>query len=160
MTPAEVVFAVEEDGVASLGVVDADAGGGGEAVVDVQVDGHVAGADAVVELLGVVGDLADLVAGQPGGGVVPPGPLRYAKALEARRVEACNGFLELVDRAKATGRLREDFADRDMPVLLMANASVLNSDVDAAPDARSHPCLMVRACRHLPDDGARHPQRG
>jgi uncharacterized membrane-anchored protein len=80
--------------------------------------------------------------------------------LEARRAEAYNGFLELVDRAKATGRLRENFADRDTQVLLMANAGVLNPGVDAAPDARSHPCPMARACRHLPDDGARNPQRG
>ncbi|NYV73509.1 TetR/AcrR family transcriptional regulator [Streptomyces sp. UH6] len=58
-----------------------------------------------------------------------------AKALEARRAEAYNGFLELIDRAKATGHLRQDFTDRDMPILLMANAGVLNAAGDAAPDA-------------------------
>ncbi|GGJ03845.1 TetR family transcriptional regulator [Streptomyces brasiliensis] len=58
-----------------------------------------------------------------------------AKALEARRAEAYNGLLELIDRAKATGHLREDFTDRDMPILLMANAGVLNAAGDAAPDA-------------------------
>ncbi|WP_151774767.1 TetR/AcrR family transcriptional regulator [Streptomyces abyssomicinicus] len=58
-----------------------------------------------------------------------------AKALEARRAEAHEGLLELIDRAKATGNLREDFTDRDMPILLMANAGVLNAAGDAAPDA-------------------------
>ncbi|MFI9772661.1 TetR/AcrR family transcriptional regulator [Streptomyces sp. NPDC052415] len=58
-----------------------------------------------------------------------------AKALEKRRAEAYHGFLELITRAKDTGHLREDFTDRDMPILLMANAGVVNAAGDAAPDA-------------------------
>lgn len=58
-----------------------------------------------------------------------------AKALEKRRAEAYHGFLELITRAKGTGHLREDFTDRDMPILLMANAGVVNAAGDAAPDA-------------------------
>ncbi|MGW7199099.1 TetR/AcrR family transcriptional regulator [Streptomyces chryseus] len=58
-----------------------------------------------------------------------------AKALEKRRTEAYHGFLELIARAKDTGHLREDFTDRDMPILLMANAGVVNAAGDAAPDA-------------------------
>ncbi|MFH9008734.1 TetR/AcrR family transcriptional regulator [Streptomyces afghaniensis] len=57
-----------------------------------------------------------------------------AKALEARRTEAYNGFLGLIDRAKATGHLREDFTSQDLVVLLMANAGVINAAGDAAPD--------------------------
>ncbi|MGP4112756.1 TetR/AcrR family transcriptional regulator [Streptomyces sp. 4N509B] len=58
-----------------------------------------------------------------------------ARALEARRAEAYNGAVELIARAKATGHLREDFTDRDLPLLLMANAGVVNATGDAAPDA-------------------------
>ncbi|MGN5635942.1 TetR/AcrR family transcriptional regulator, partial [Streptomyces sp. AC154] len=58
-----------------------------------------------------------------------------ALALEERRAEAYHGFLELITRAKKTGHLREDFTDRDMPILLMANAGVVNAAGDAAPDA-------------------------
>ncbi|WP_328869297.1 TetR/AcrR family transcriptional regulator [Streptomyces sp. NBC_00287] len=57
-----------------------------------------------------------------------------AKALEKRRAEAYHGFIDLIARARATGYLREDFDDRDMPILLMANAGVINAAGDAAPD--------------------------
>ncbi|GAA4930950.1 AcrR family transcriptional regulator [Nonomuraea thailandensis] len=57
-----------------------------------------------------------------------------AKALEARRAEAYHGFLELIARAKATGRLRADFAAEDLVILLMANAGVIAATADAAPD--------------------------
>lgn len=58
-----------------------------------------------------------------------------AKALEARRDEAYNGYVELVTRAKATGRLREDFSPEDLVILLMANAGVVAATGDAAPNA-------------------------
>lgn len=57
-----------------------------------------------------------------------------AKALEARRTEACNGFLELIDRAKESGHLRSDFTSQDLVILLMANAVVVSATGDAAPD--------------------------
>lgn len=57
-----------------------------------------------------------------------------AKALEARRTEAYKGFLDLIDRAKTTGHLRDDFTSRDLVVLLMANAGVVNATGDDAPD--------------------------
>ncbi|NDZ81011.1 TetR/AcrR family transcriptional regulator [Streptomyces sp. SID10853] len=57
-----------------------------------------------------------------------------AKALEARRTEAYNGFLELITRAKGTGHLRDDFTSQDLVILLMANAGVINATGDAAPD--------------------------
>ncbi|MER7689802.1 helix-turn-helix domain-containing protein [Streptomyces sp. NPDC097610] len=57
-----------------------------------------------------------------------------AKTLEARRTEAYNGFLELIDRAKATGHLRDDFVSEDLVILLMANAGVVAATADAAPD--------------------------
>jgi AcrR family transcriptional regulator len=57
-----------------------------------------------------------------------------AKALEARRTEAYNGFVELIGRTQATGCLRDDFTSQDLVVLLMANAGVVAATGDAAPD--------------------------
>jgi AcrR family transcriptional regulator len=58
-----------------------------------------------------------------------------AKTLENHRVEAYDNFLELIARAKATGHLREDFTDRDLPILLMANAGVVAATQDAASES-------------------------
>jgi AcrR family transcriptional regulator len=58
-----------------------------------------------------------------------------AKPLEARRRQAYEGAVRLIDRAKAAGRLREDFHPRDLVLLLMANAGVINAAGDAAPDS-------------------------
>ncbi|GAA3839736.1 TetR/AcrR family transcriptional regulator [Streptomyces phyllanthi] len=58
-----------------------------------------------------------------------------AKALERRRNEAYEGMVELIGRAKATGRLREDFDPSDLVLIHMANAGVVNATGDAAPDA-------------------------
>ncbi|MBK3633999.1 TetR/AcrR family transcriptional regulator [Streptomyces sp. MBT97] len=58
-----------------------------------------------------------------------------AKALERRRNEAYEGMVELISRAKATGRLREDFDSSDLILLHMANAGVVNATGAAAPDA-------------------------
>lgn len=57
-----------------------------------------------------------------------------AKALEARRAEAYNSFLELISRTQATGRLRDDFTAQDLVILLMANAGVVAATGDDAPD--------------------------
>jgi AcrR family transcriptional regulator len=58
-----------------------------------------------------------------------------AKVLEQRRNEAYEAMLRLIDRAKATGRLREDFDPSDLVLIHMANAGVVNATGDAAPDA-------------------------
>jgi hypothetical protein len=58
-----------------------------------------------------------------------------AKALEARRAESYQGFLELITRAKTTGHLRADFVAEDLIVLLMANAGVIAATGHDAPEA-------------------------
>ncbi|MGP4011444.1 TetR/AcrR family transcriptional regulator [Streptomyces sp. 4N124] len=69
-----------------------------------------------------------------------------AKALERRRNEAYEGMVELISRAKATGRLREDFDSSDLVLLHMANAGVVNATGDAAPDAwRRVVALLVQS---------------
>ncbi|MBA2809987.1 TetR/AcrR family transcriptional regulator [Streptomyces sp. KM273126] len=69
-----------------------------------------------------------------------------AKALEQRRDEAYEGMVELIGRAKATGRLREDFDPSDLVLIHMANAGVVNATGDAAPDAwRRVVALMIQS---------------
>ncbi|MFI1699018.1 TetR/AcrR family transcriptional regulator [Streptomyces bobili] len=69
-----------------------------------------------------------------------------AKALERRRNEAYEGMVELIGRAKAAGRLREDFDSSDLVLLHMANAGVVNATGDAAPDAwRRVVALLVQS---------------
>jgi AcrR family transcriptional regulator len=58
-----------------------------------------------------------------------------AKAFEATRAQAYEGFDELVVRAQATGKLRPDFTHQDLVLVLMANAGVIAATGDAAPDA-------------------------
>jgi AcrR family transcriptional regulator len=55
------------------------------------------------------------------------------KRFEAARVRAYDGFVDLVERAKASGRLRTDFVPEDLIMVLMANAGVVNATGDAAP---------------------------
>lgn len=58
-----------------------------------------------------------------------------AKGLERQRQETYEAFTDVIRRAKREGRLREDFSPEDLPILLMANAGVLNATGDAAPEA-------------------------
>jgi AcrR family transcriptional regulator len=55
------------------------------------------------------------------------------KRFEADRARAYRGFVELIARAKATGRLRTDFVAEDLIMMLMANAGVINATGEAAP---------------------------
>ena len=57
-----------------------------------------------------------------------------AKRFEAERARARDGLVELITRAKATGRLRSEFVPEDLVMLLMANAGVINATGDAAPN--------------------------
>ncbi|MFE7794791.1 TetR/AcrR family transcriptional regulator [Streptomyces sp. NPDC057460] len=69
-----------------------------------------------------------------------------AKALEQRRNEAYEAMVQLISRAKATGRLREDFDPSDLVLLHMANLGVVNACGDAAPDAwRRVVALMIQS---------------
>ena len=58
-----------------------------------------------------------------------------ARAFEEERNRVGERLTDLLDRAKATGRLRPDFAHQDVPLILMANAGVITATRDAAPDA-------------------------
>jgi len=69
-----------------------------------------------------------------------------AAHLEEQRALAYEGFLRLIEAAKATGKLRPDFADQDMVVLLMANAGVITAAGDTAPESSARlVAYMVQA---------------
>jgi AcrR family transcriptional regulator len=69
-----------------------------------------------------------------------------AKAFEADRNRGYQGFIQLIARAKQTGRLRPDFSSEDMILLLMANAGVITAAGESAPDAwRRLVAYMVQA---------------
>jgi AcrR family transcriptional regulator len=58
-----------------------------------------------------------------------------AKALEEERDRSAKAVAKLLIRAKASGRLRKDFAHQDVPLILMANAGVVMATREAAPEA-------------------------
>jgi AcrR family transcriptional regulator len=69
-------------------------------------------------------------------------------AFEAERDRAYHGLVDLIERAKATGRLRDDFTPEDVVILLMANAGVINATAAAAPTAwRRLTALMIQSYR-------------
>lgn len=58
-----------------------------------------------------------------------------AEAFEDRRAEAYMGFLTIVERARRTGYLRDDFASQDLILVLMANAGIIAATANSAPDS-------------------------
>jgi AcrR family transcriptional regulator len=52
--------------------------------------------------------------------------------VEQERYRAIQGFAELTRRAQATGRLRADFAQNDLALLLMANAGIITESTETA----------------------------
>jgi AcrR family transcriptional regulator len=69
-----------------------------------------------------------------------------AKQFEAERDLAYRGFLDLVSRAQAAGKLRRDFVGEDLAMLLMANAGVIAGTADAAPGTwRRFAAYMIQA---------------
>ncbi|MCQ4205952.1 TetR/AcrR family transcriptional regulator [Streptomyces longispororuber] len=69
-----------------------------------------------------------------------------AGVVETRRAAAARGALGLISRAQQAGCLREDFSDRDLTVLLLANAGVVGAAGTAAGIAsRRLVAQMLRA---------------
>ncbi|MER5455211.1 helix-turn-helix domain-containing protein [Micromonospora sp. NPDC002389] len=58
--------------------------------------------------------------------------LPHAIDLDRERERGLRGFAELVRRAKAAGRLRPDFSEDDLVLLLMANGGIVAHSADAA----------------------------
>ncbi|MGO4385634.1 TetR/AcrR family transcriptional regulator [Specibacter sp. RAF43] len=79
-------------------------------------------------------------------------PSENAAALEAQRVRAFRGFNRLVALAKKTGRLRADFSDRDLPMLLMAHAGIVEATGNTVPELSARfVAYMIEAFSAGPD---------
>ncbi len=66
--------------------------------------------------------------------------------VEELRAEANDLVIELIDRAKAAGKLRGDFVGEDLLLLLIANAAVLNvTRRDAPNSSRRMAALLLEA---------------
>lgn len=76
-----------------------------------------------------------------------------AATLETRRREAYDGLVALTERAKAAGRLRDDFTPEDMVLLLMANAGVIAATADTAPTAWRRIVALITQCLQAPARG-------
>ena len=69
-----------------------------------------------------------------------------ARGLKERRDEAYHAVVDLIDRAKAAGRLRDDFSPEDLVLLQMATAGVISATRNHAPGAwRRVVALMIQA---------------
>jgi AcrR family transcriptional regulator len=101
---------------------------------------------------GFVEHICEMQAADRGVGGVFTRTLPAASVLEEQREMGYAVVVRLIERAKGSGLLRADFSPEDLPLVLMANAGVVESTGDAAPAAsRRFVALMLEALR---SDGA------
>jgi len=75
--------------------------------------------------------------------------LPASEDVELLRTQAHGDVIELIDRAKAAGRLRPDFAIEDLMLVLIANSAVAHITGPDAPDAwRRFVALVLDAFQH------------
>ena len=97
-------------------------------------------------LIGIIESVCAMQAADYGFADVLTMTFPTAKSLEQRRNEAYEAYVQLIGRAKATGRLREDFHPSDLVLLHMANAGVVNATGEDVPDAwRRVVTLMIQS---------------
>jgi AcrR family transcriptional regulator len=120
------------------------------AVFDEKMDAYVAAKDAALAdpdpwrgFCGYVERVCEMQAEDRGFTFVLTTSFPTARAFEAKRNDAYAGVTELIARAKAAGRLRADFADQDLVLLLMANAGVIAATADTLPDAWRRPVAYL-----------------
>jgi len=72
----------------------------------------------------------------------------HAPGLECHRARARAAMVELIERAKDAGSLRLDFSTEDIPLLLMANAGLVQSAPSIAPaNSRRLVAYLLQAFR-------------
>ncbi|MFC7487608.1 TetR/AcrR family transcriptional regulator [Knoellia sp. CPCC 206453] len=75
---------------------------------------------------------------------------------DGRRERAYRKVVDVIDRARRAGAIREDISPEDLPVLSFALAGILEVTRDDQPDAwRRHLALALQGCR--PDAAASLP---
>jgi hypothetical protein len=97
---------------------------------------------------GFVEHVCDMQAADRGVGDVFTRTLPAALGLEEQREQGYAFVVRLIERAKLAGRLRADVTPEDLPLLLMANAGVVEATGESAPAAsRRFVALMLEAFR-------------
>jgi AcrR family transcriptional regulator len=97
---------------------------------------------------GFIERICEMQAADRGVGGVFTRTLPAAPLLEEQRERGYALGVRLMERAKLTGRLRADFSPEDLPLLMMANAGVVDATGESAPVAsRRFVALMLEACR-------------
>jgi len=77
--------------------------------------------------------------------------------VEQLRARANGYVIELIDRAKAAGRLRADFVGEDLLLLLVANAAIVQVTSADAPDAWRRFVALALDAFQLPGERRRLP---
>jgi AcrR family transcriptional regulator len=92
--------------------------------------------------------VCEMQAADRGVGDVFTRTLPAARGLEEHRERGYAFLVRLIDRGKLAGRLRADFTAEDLPLLLMANAGVVEATGESAPAAsKRFVALMLEALR-------------
>lgn len=76
------------------------------------------------------------------------------RSAQEQRDEVFCDVVDLLDRAKAAGRLREDVTPEDLVLLQIANAGVVNATGVAAPDAWRRVVAMMLQAYQAPARGS------
>jgi AcrR family transcriptional regulator len=104
--------------------------------------------DAWSGFSGFVEHICEMQAADRGTGGVFTRTLPAAPVLEEQRERGYMFVVRLIERAKQAGRLRADVTPEDLPLLLMANAGVVEATGDAASAAsRRFVALMLEGFR-------------
>jgi AcrR family transcriptional regulator len=97
---------------------------------------------------GFIEHVCEMQAADRGVGDVFTRTLPAARGLEEHRERGYAFVVRLIERAKLAGRMRADVTPEDLPLLLMANAGVVEATGEAAPVAsRRFVALMLEALR-------------
>jgi AcrR family transcriptional regulator len=92
--------------------------------------------------------ICEMQAADRGVGHVFTRTLPAARGFDEQRERGYAFLVRLIERAKLAGRLRPDFSPEDLPLLLMANAGVVEATGVSAPAAsRRLVALMLEALR-------------
>jgi AcrR family transcriptional regulator len=126
-----------------------------EAAFHEQLDDYAAAADAALADVDVsrgfaryIERICSMQAGDRGVQDILTRTFAHAPQLEAQRLRGYERSVAVMDRAKAAGVLRQDFAPEDLILLLMANAGVVaGTSVDAPEAWKRFAALMLDAYR-------------
>jgi len=116
-----------------------------------------AGDDPWAGFAGFVTRICELQAGDRGLSDLLSMALPADEQVEQLRARANGYVIELIDRAKAAGRLRADFVGEDLLLLLVANAAIVQVTSADAPDAWRRFVALALDAFQLPGERRRLP---